>query len=43
MPREGAIIFRDLFGKLDVFNVECRLALNYENMESIISVGWANT
>jgi hypothetical protein len=23
MPREGAIIFRDLVGKLDVFNVEC--------------------
>jgi hypothetical protein len=23
MPREGAIIFRDLFGKLDVLNVEC--------------------
>jgi hypothetical protein len=23
MPREGAIIFRDLVGKLDVLNVEC--------------------
>jgi hypothetical protein len=23
MPREGAIIFRDLIGKLDVLNVEC--------------------
>ena len=23
MPREGAIIFRDLVGKLEVLNVEC--------------------
>jgi len=23
MPKEGAIIFRDLVGKLDVLNVEC--------------------
>jgi hypothetical protein len=23
MPRDGAIIFRDLVGKLDVLNVEC--------------------
>ena len=23
MPREGAIIFRDLVGKLDVLNIEC--------------------
>ena len=23
MPREGAIIFRDLVGKLDALNVEC--------------------
>jgi hypothetical protein len=23
MPREGAIIFRDLIGKLDVLTVEC--------------------
>jgi hypothetical protein len=23
MPREGAIVFRDLVGKLDVLNVEC--------------------
>jgi hypothetical protein len=23
MPREGAIIFRDLVGRLDVLNVEC--------------------
>ena len=23
MPREGAIIFRDLIGKLDVLNIEC--------------------
>jgi hypothetical protein len=23
MPRDGAIIFRDLIGKLDVLNVEC--------------------
>jgi hypothetical protein len=23
MPRQGAIIFRDLVGKLDVLNVEC--------------------
>jgi hypothetical protein len=23
MPREGAIIFRDIVGKLDVLNVEC--------------------
>jgi hypothetical protein len=23
MPRDGAIIFRDIVGKLDVLNVEC--------------------
>ena len=23
MPRDGAIIFRDLVGKLDVLNIEC--------------------
>jgi hypothetical protein len=23
MPREGAIIFRDLIGKLEVLNIEC--------------------
>jgi hypothetical protein len=23
MPRQGAIIFRDILGKLDVLNVEC--------------------
>jgi hypothetical protein len=23
MPREGAIIFRDLAGKLDALNIEC--------------------
>jgi hypothetical protein len=23
MPREGAIIFRDIVGKLDVLNIEC--------------------
>ena len=23
MPREGAIIFRDLVGKLEVLNIEC--------------------
>ena len=25
MPHEGAIIFRDLVGKLDVLNVECEV------------------
>jgi len=25
MPREGAIIFRDLVGKLEVLNIECRV------------------
>jgi hypothetical protein len=24
MPREGAIIFRDPVGKLDVLNIECK-------------------
>jgi hypothetical protein len=27
MPREGAIIFRDLVGKLDVLRIECDSAV----------------
>jgi hypothetical protein len=46
MPREGAMIFRDLIGKLEVLNVECdkcgrrgrcRLALWRETPDCVIS------
>jgi hypothetical protein len=40
MPREGAIIFRDHVGKLDVLNIECE---NAADAGAIGLTDWSST